>query len=82
MLRLTEAGLFLVPFALYVAWLVLGRRTPRWAVWLAAGLTAAMAAGSIWYGLTTGLPAGSTYVPAQLEDGAIVPGHAARKPRW
>jgi hypothetical protein len=34
MLRFTEIGLFLVPFALYVVWLVLGTRTPP--VWCGA----------------------------------------------
>lgn len=75
MLRLTEIGLFLVPFALYLAWRVLGERTPRWLVIAAGALTAAMAVGTVWFGLVTGLPTDQAYAPAELHDGSIVEGH-------
>jgi hypothetical protein len=75
MLRLTEIGLFLVPFGLYLAWRVMGAATPRWLVVAAVLLTFAMAVGSVWFGLVTGLPADQAYVPAELHDGQIVEGH-------
>ena len=81
MLRLTEIGLFLVPFALYLTWLVAGARTPRWAVWATVVLTVAMAAGTVWFGLINAIPPDSGYAPAEVIDGVIVPGHAVAKPR-
>jgi hypothetical protein len=75
MLRFTEIGLFLVPFGLYVAWRVMGARTPRWLVVSALVLTLAMAIGSVWFGLVTGLPSDQAYVPAELHDGQILEGH-------
>ena len=80
MLRFTEIGLFLVPFALFVAWRILGERTPRWLVVSAAVLTVAMAIGSVWFGLVTGLTTDEVYAPAELRDGQIVEGHGV-KPR-
>ncbi len=80
MLRLTEIGLFLVPFALYVTWLIAGAKTPRWAVWSTVLLTVAMAAGTIWFGLINAIPPESGYEPAHVIDGVIVPGHAVVKP--
>ncbi len=75
MLRFTEIGLFLVPFALYVAWRVMGERTPRWAVASAVVVTLAMAVGTVWFGLVNALPKDDAYVPAELHDGQIVEGH-------
>ncbi len=80
MIRLAEIGLFLAPFALYITWLIAGARTPRWLVWGTVVSTLAMAAGTIWFGLIHALPPGTTYEPAHVVDGVIVPGHAAAKP--
>ena len=79
MLRITEIGLFLVPFALYVTWLFVGAKTPRWAVWCSVVLTVAMAVGTVWYGLINAIPPESDYEPAHVVDGVIVPGHAVVK---
>ena len=76
MLRLGEIGLFLVPTALYVTWLIAGTRTPRWAVWGAIGATLALAAGTIWFGLDNAIPADAGYEPAHMENGELVPGRA------
>ena len=74
MLRFTEIGLFLVPFALFVAWRIMGPRTPPWAVWLALVAVLLLAGGSAWYGLARRAPPGDVYVPAHIVDGRIVPG--------
>jgi hypothetical protein len=75
MLRFAEFGLFLVPFALYVAWRVLGARASFRLVCIAAAMLALMLGAVVWYGLDTGLGPGATYVPAHIENGRIVPGH-------
>ncbi len=80
MLRLSEVGLFLVPFALYVTWLVLRARTPPALVWAAVALTLAMAGGTVWFGLARRLDRDERYVPAQVENGRIVPGHGIPVP--
>ena len=75
MLRFTEFGLFLVSFALYLAWWFMGPRTPPWVMWLALVAVVVLAGGAFWYGLTERVPAGDAYAPAHLENGRIVPGH-------
>jgi hypothetical protein len=77
MLRLSEIGLFLVPFALYVAWWFAGPRLPRAAFWAALGLMLLLALATAWYGLDSHMAADEVYVPAHMEGGQIVPGHAA-----
>ena len=77
MLRFTEIGLFLVPFALYVVWLVLGTRTPPALVWGALGLILLMAVGTVWFGLANRADRDKSYVPAHVEDGRIISGHGA-----
>jgi hypothetical protein len=83
MLRFSEIGLFLVPFALYATWLVLGRRTPPLLVWGALALTLAMGVGTVWFGLANRLGRNESYVPAAVVDGHLVPGHgvAPSQPR-
>ena len=78
MLRLAELALFLAPLAGYLAW----RRTlargapPSWPA-LAATLAGLLlfGAGLAWFGVSERLPPGARYVPPQLIDGRIVPGH-------
>jgi len=77
MLRFAEIGLFLVPFALYAAWWVLGQRATAGLLWATAVLLAVLAAATIWYGLERSLPAGTHYEPAQLRDGVVVSGHGS-----
>lgn len=75
MLRYAEIGFFLLPFVLYGAWRVLGTRATRGLLWATAALVAALAATTIWYELEHSLPAGTSYEPARLQGGVIVPGH-------
>ena len=77
MLRYAEIGLFLLPFALFGVWWVLGARATRKLVWAAAVAVALLAATTVWYGLGHRLPAGSRYVPAQLSDHAALPRHGS-----
>jgi hypothetical protein len=79
---LTEVGLFLIPFVVYALFLV-AKRThifdkAAWPVSIIAGLTAAALAlivGSFAYlAHFSGAPPGSTYVPAHMENGRLVPG--------
>ncbi|MCW3477587.1 DUF6111 family protein [Limobrevibacterium gyesilva] len=79
MLRFTELGLFLVPFALFVTWRIMGPRTPPRLVWAAAVAVLVMAAGTMWYGLNRRIDRSEAYEPAHLEDGRIVPGHGVPK---
>lgn len=81
MLRFSEIGLFLVPFALYASWLVLGRRLPAMLVWGAVALTVAMGVGTVWFGLVNRLGRNETYVPAAVVNGRLVPGHGAAPSR-
>lgn len=77
MLRLVEFGLFLVPFGLFLAWLLLERVTRQVAV-LAAVVFVLMAAATVWYGLNRRLDRGEVYIPAQFQNGQIVQGHGVR----
>ncbi|MBV8613250.1 MAG: hypothetical protein JOY66_05695 [Acetobacteraceae bacterium] len=75
MLRLTEAGLFVLPFAAFLAWRLSGRGgrlSPRLVV--VAGLwVALLALGLALFGLRRALPPGEGYVPARLgADGRIL----------
>ena len=77
MLRLAEIGLFLLPFAMYALWRVLGARSTPFVLWGTLACVLALAGITAWYGLSRALPRGEAYVPARLEDGHIVPGHGA-----
>ncbi len=79
MIRAVELSLFLAPVVLYAVWLWLGR-TGRIApsrhalLALLAGLVV-MGLGLAWSGIRERHPEGSQYVPAQMQNGQIVPGH-------
>lgn len=77
MLRYVEIGFFLLPFALFGAWWVLGARASRRVLWGAVLVAGLLAVATVWYGLEHSLPAGSKYVPAQLSNDAAVSGGAA-----
>jgi hypothetical protein len=78
MLRFVEIGLFLAPFALYVAWRLAGARAPTKLVVAAALVLVVVGGGLAWFGLSSHLPAGSAYVPAELQGGARTgPGHGS-----
>jgi len=79
---LTEIGLFLTPFVLYAAFLLITRSgvflpaawtTPRVIGLLIVSLV--LVVGSfVMLAQFSGAPPGSTYVPAHIEDGKLVPG--------
>jgi hypothetical protein len=79
---LTEVGLFLIPFAAYAIYLVLTRThifdKTAWPLPIIGWLTMAalvLVIGSFAYlAHFSGAPPGSTYVPAHMENGRLVPG--------
>ena len=79
----TEIGLFLIPFALYAAFLLATRAgvtqpqawtPPRIASLVIASLVLIVGSFLV-LAQFSGAPPGSTYVPAHVEDGKLVPGH-------
>jgi len=81
MLRLSELALFVSPFLLFGVWrLAAAYGFPSGtAVVLAAGALLVMLGVLMWVGEERALPPGAAYVPARLEHGRIVPGHAGAK---
>jgi hypothetical protein len=79
---LTEIGLFLVPFAIYAIYLIATRSQlldkSSWPLRVLGSLTVAaliLILGSfLFFAHFSGAPPGSTYVPAHLENGRLVPG--------
>jgi len=79
----TEIALFLIPFVLYAAFLVVTRTeilhtkawTPRRVASLVIVSLVLMVGSFIVLAQFSGAPPGSTYVPAHVEDGKLVPGH-------
>jgi hypothetical protein len=78
----TELGLFVTPFVLYAAFLLMTRTGPlqseSWTMPRLAALVVVslmLVIGSfLLLAQFSGAPPGSTYVPAHLEDGKLVPG--------
>jgi hypothetical protein len=78
----TEVVLFLTPFAAYAIFLWLTRRgvlaNTSWSVSTIVSLAIAalllMIASFVLLAQFSGAPPGSTYVPAQVENGRLVPG--------
>ena len=79
---LTELALFLVPFAIYAVYLWATRagvlhpeswRLPT-LMWLTIVALLLMAGSFIVLAHWGGEPPGSTYIPAHIEDGKLVPG--------
>ncbi len=79
MTRLIEIMLFLTPFAGFAIWrlVVPTERPPVWLVAGAAGFVLLMLTSLVWVRARDASDAVQTYVPARLQDGRIVPGHAA-----
>jgi hypothetical protein len=79
---LTEVALFLAPFAIYIAFLlatraeVFDREVWSWRIvaWLTIAALLCVVASFIVMAHFYGAPPGSTYVPAHMEDGRLVPG--------
>lgn len=80
-MRLAELALFLAPLAAYILWRVTVRRglpgpSRRTLVVILAGLLL-FGAGLAWTAIRERHPANSHYVPAELRNGRIIPGHGA-----
>lgn len=79
---LTEIGIFLIPFAVYALFLIATRSgvfdQASWPLHLVAKLALAslllVIISFIFLAEFSGAPPGSTYEPAHLEDGRLVPG--------
>jgi hypothetical protein len=79
---LTEVGIFLIPFAVYVLFLITTRTGVFAQSSWPAHLVAKLALGSLLLVIVsflllahfTGAPPNSTYVPAHIENGKLVPG--------
>jgi len=79
---LTEFALFLAPFVLYVVFLaatragVMDASAWSWAAlgWLTMAALALVVGSFVIIAQFSGAPPGSTYVPAHLENGRLVPG--------
>ncbi len=69
----------MTPFAAFIAWrLSVGIGGPPISLLIGFACALALLAGLlVWMSQERVLPPGTTYVPAQLQDGRIVPGHAA-----
>lgn len=81
MIRASEIALFLAPLAAYLLWRNTVRRglpgpTPGMLAVILAGLLL-FGAGLAYFGVSERDPAGTRYVPAELRNGRIVPGHGA-----
>ena len=79
MLRLLEITLFLAPIAAFAAWRVLSPASgpSNRTLAIAAGVLIVLATGLVIYSRREALPPGTRYVPAQFQDGRLIPSHAA-----
>ncbi len=79
MIRLAEMALFFAPLAAYGLWRATMRRgmpgPSRHVLMLVLAGLLLFGAGLAWIGVHERAPAGSHYVPAEMRDGQIVPGH-------
>jgi hypothetical protein len=79
---LTEVGLFLLPFAIYAVFLIATRAgifvktswSPIAVGWLTVFGLLLVVASFAYLAHFSGAPPGSTYVPAHIENGRLVPG--------
>jgi hypothetical protein len=80
MLRLTEIAMFVSPFLLFGVWrFAVARGIPsKGMMAVAAGVLVMMFGVLLWFSQEGALQGDMSYVPAQLQDGRIVPGHGAR----
>ena len=81
MIRLAELALFLAPLGAYALWRATMRRgmpgpSRHILILILVGLLL-FGAALAWIGVHERAPPGTHYVPAELRDGRIVPGHGA-----
>jgi hypothetical protein len=79
MTRLIEIVLFLTPFIGFAAWRVVAPadRMPGWVIALAVGAVMMILALLLVLRALDASDGNKTYVPAHMEDGRVIPGHAA-----
>jgi heme/copper-type cytochrome/quinol oxidase subunit 3 len=79
MIRLAELLLFVAPIAAYALWRITIRRgmpgPSRSSLMIILAGLLLFGAGLAYFGVHERDPAGTHYVPAELRDGRIVPGH-------
>lgn len=82
MSRIIEIALFLTPFLGFAVWRMLlpSPTPPPWLVSGLAGFVLLMLLGLLWVRHQDATDAHEAYVPATLENGRIIPGHAAPQP--
>ncbi|MGA3397632.1 MAG: DUF6111 family protein [Acetobacteraceae bacterium] len=76
-MRFVEIALFLTPIIVFAAWRLMAPATgpsPR-VLAAAAALLVVLLAALLWFHKEGALPPDTTYVPATLVDGRIVPAH-------
>jgi hypothetical protein len=79
---LTEIGIFLIPFAVYAIYLLASRSRvfhhTSWPLpvvgWLALGAMSLTILSLVLLANFSGAPPTSTYVPAHIENGRLIPG--------
>ncbi len=76
--RIMEIIMFVTPFIGFVAWRLFfpSPKPPGWLLCGMAVFVLLMLAGLFWMRQQDAADAGRAYVPATLQDGRIVPGHA------
>lgn len=81
MLGLIETALFLVPIAIYAIWRATATQGGPSARALIAGAIAVtiLAASLFWYVREERMDPNAAYIPPKLQDGRLIPGHAAPK---
>ncbi len=77
MIGLLEVALFLAPFVGFALWRLAGPLMPPFMLWVAIFMVAFLAGTAGWYIRDGRFPKGIGYVPPHIEDGRIVPAHAA-----
>lgn len=77
-MRFVELALFAAPFVVFGAWRLLagGGGPSRKLVVTATCIVVALAGALYWFRREEAIAPGLRYVPAQLEDGHVIPGHA------
>ncbi len=78
----SEIGIFLIPFAVYAVFLVASKNgvtlKSSWPIhvvgWLAFGALVLVVLSLVLLAQFSGAPPSSTYVPAHIENGRLVPG--------
>ena len=82
MSRIIEITLFLSPFVGFAVWRMLfpSPTPPLWLVGTLAGFVLLMLLGLLWVRHLDATDVHEVYVPASLQDGKIIPGHAAPRP--